>query len=445
MIQLVFSLLLTPPVHAGLHLPAAVEFYRFPTAPFSSGRAARAVLESKLERTELEQVYQVTWDGKNYTLKHENLITEADCLAKAKLKENASILADPKSNATIRQIASKGTVVEVLATDDNWSFVQNGAVQGWIPQHRLEAISEDRGVYIALVDTFVRKRPDHLSGIRTTLSKGTRVKITGVSDGWLRISYDGKSYFVDSRHFVGRPDFALWAWKKSGEWVPIQHREGTFLKTRKGDLLALSAVTAFAGNPKKAIVRSSGANQPPMRAHTEVVKKEITQWGVSRLDGHGPVWWRQDRQIERDEREQGPWISTEELLKRKIYSYALVDSKKIRGLVSAQGVWKTTDGKFWRQIPEFGTQNWPVAIHSDGSWFAGAFRSRDEGDTFEPFIRWDQIAKTLENSLHRQPRYLKLQKIDPLPHSRLQILVDTGVKRVSLRTHLEGNTWQVIF
>lgn len=424
------------------HLPQATEFFRFPAAPLASGQAARSLLEKTLKRTELDPSFHLQWNNKKYIVNKAAVVTEQDCLSLGRLKENSALLSEPASNGIIRRQLERKTEVRILDTKQNWARVRVGKQVGWLPLHRLEPLADDPGVYISLVDTYIRKAPGRSSDIRSTLPKGTRIQVTGFFSGWFRFTHENKSYFVDADHFVGRPDFALWAWKKSKEWVPVTHREGTFLRTKSGDLISLTYITAFNGNTKKAIVLhpEEGAT-PPLRAHAEIQRKEVTLWAVSDLPGHGTVWWKQNREVET---EAPGRIPTEELLKRKIFSYALVGSKDVRGLISADGVWRTTDGQYWEKIPSFEEQNVPVAIHSDGTWFAGAFKSEDEGRTFQPFIKWDELAKTLEAALSRRPRYLRLQKIEPLPESRLRVLVDTGVRRVSLRTHLDGDSWQIM-
>ncbi|MNL70292.1 hypothetical protein D3C87_1952740 [compost metagenome] len=74
----------------------------------------------------------------------------------------------------------------------------------------------------------------------------------------------------------------------------------------------------------------------------------------------------------------------------------------------------------------------------------GSFRSTNKGASFEPFIRWDQIAEAIESAFHRNPKILRLTQIDALPNSQVQIHVDTGIKQVKLRSSLAGGTWNVV-
>jgi hypothetical protein len=226
----------------------------------------------------------------------------------------------------------------------------------------------------------------------------------------------------------------------------VTHREGAFVRTKSGEKIKLSAVRAYSANPAKGIVMQNDPTvRPPLRAHVLVRKTEATLWGVSRLDGHGDVWWKKESIVLQDKPQRATWLTTEELLERDLFSYALTkDTKAPRGLASAKGIWKTEDGLKWTKLPEFGDQDLPVSIHPAGAWFVGTQQSGDEGKTFEPFIRWDSLTRTVEESLQRPPKFLRLQRIEALPSAQVEILVDTGVRRLSLRSPLHAQAWRVV-
>lgn len=426
-------------------LPAATAFYRSPQSVFTSGQTARSNLERKRVRTEYELSHQVKWDGKVYVLKADDLLRDLHCLGTATLKENSRLLDDRRSDAKTAGELPAGTEVTILQVRAHWARVKHQDREGWLPAHRLVARNEDAGVFVALIDTFLRDKPSNRSPIRTTLPRRTRLTAEEfTADGWIRVTVNGRQGYVDSHHLAGRADFAVWAWKKAGAWVLVSHREGTVVKGKNGETIPLADIIAYSPNAAKGIVTQiESAVLPPLRSHVEIVKTEATVWAVSDLDGHGEVWWKQNSLVMDDQKHDGEWLTTEQLLRRNVFSYALTGTAKIQGLVSADGVWKTVDGRRWTRLPDFGTQNLPVAIHPEAGWFVGSFRSPDQGKTFEPFIRWDALTRTIEENLRRPPRYVKLQKVEPLPSSRVQILVDTGVRRLSLRAHLLGNVWQI--
>lgn len=438
-------LLATPAVAAIPTLTPATSFYRSPDAVFVSGQASRNLLEKRRIRSEFTLLQRIKWDGKDYAVTTDDLIRDAQCFSKGVLHENSALLADLKSDAPAVAGLAKNDDVEILETRQHWARVRTAAGrEGWMPLFRLEGRNDDPGVFVALIDTTLREKPAINAVSRAKIPARERLKALAFEDGWIKVSHRGTTGFVDAHHVVGRADFAAWAWtRKTKTWVLVSHREGTNLRTRDGGVLPMNEVSGYATNARKAVVsQMNDPRLPPLRAHADVVKVEATRWGISKLDDHGEVWWRQDSRVMEDLAGPNAGITTEDLLKRDIFSYSLAGTKKIDGLVSARGIWKTDDGVLWKKIDAFGDTDYPVAVHPDGYWFIGTYRSKDRGANFESFIHWETLTKTIETALSRPARYLKLQKIEALPSSRLQIVVDTGVKRLSLTTHLLGNTWQ---
>jgi hypothetical protein len=446
--SLVLSLVAFGPGHAGAalsSLPAATTFFRSSESSFPSGQSNRIQLERQLVRTEQEFSYQVSWNQKNYTLKAEDLLRDLQLSALTQLKENSQLLDDTRSNARGVAELSKGANVELLSTRQHWARVKSAKGTGWLPLHRLEARNDDAGLFVPLIDTFLRERPKNSGPVKTTIPRRTRLKALEIlAEGWIRVSHNGQSGYVDLHHVASRADFATWAWRKNKGWLTVSHREGAKVKMRSGEVILLNDLVGYSPNPHRGLVlQNETKTSPPLRAQVEIKKIQATVWGVSDLDAHGEVWWKKEFLLVEDDRIEQGTLTTEELLKRSVFSYALTGTKKIEGLVSAQGIWKTLDGLKWTRISMFGDQNLPVAIHPDGWWLVGSQGSRDKGASFESFIRWDTLAQTIEFKLGRPPRYLKLQKVESRPGSKVQITVDTGIKRLSLKGSLLGNTWKI--
>lgn len=444
-----WGLLLCPLTAAGAisSLPNAISFYRSQDAAFASGQASRASLEKNKLRSEFELVHQVRWNHHIYNLKADELLQDVNCATKAELTTNSLLLEEDRNDSAQKFELAKGAEVTILQIRSNWAQVKaaNGR-QGWLPLQRLSTVNLDRGVFISIIDTFLKDKPSAQGHIITTLPKGQRVQpIDFAKDGWIQISLDGHTGYVDGHHLVGRADFANWAWNsKTKSWLIVDHREGNFVKGPKSLSLSLKDIGAFTSDPEKAIVvQGERTDLPPRRAHAEIIKTDATVWAVSRIEGHGDVWWKQKSLFTAESLDGSESLNTEELLKRDVFSYAFTGTKKLEGLVSAKGIWKTKDGIRWHKISEFGDQDLPVAIHSQGLWFVGSSKSSDQGQTFEPFIRWDSLTRTIEATLHRSPRYVKIQKIEPLGEHTVQIQVDTGIRRLTLRSSLDSLTWQL--
>lgn len=451
-LKLSLSLLfLSPSTFAALATDAgsASSFFRHKNSAFPSGQASRSSLEKGLLRSEMETSYKVSWDNKDYMMEGHRLIREIQVARFVDTRVPVTLLSlNRHDSAPVRQLPAKATL-EILECDDYWAKVKvkHNATQGWVTLHALNHRHDDVGVHMNIIDTYLRESPSSFSKVITTLPRLRRVLPLAVSHGFLKIQYNGRIGFVDMTHFVNRADFATLAYHSKKNWLPVAFRNNNKVITPKGESLDMDEILGYVTTPVRGIVvlPDSSAYGPPLRARVEIKKNDAVIWGVSKLDGHGDVWWKKtDLLLPAAPSETSTNLLTETLLKREIYAIAFESKNSVRGLVSSEGVYRTEDGLTWTAIPQFGKQNYPVSIHPSGVWFVGSYRSTNQGKSFEPFIRWDKLAQAIEAAYHRNPKILRLTQIEALPNSQIQILVDTGIDRVKLRSSLEGETWKVV-
>lgn len=423
----------------------ATSFYRNQNSLFPSGQASRLDLETHQIRAEMDIHYDVTWDKKEFTLPGAEILRDVDVLHWAESKANVQLLSNNESNAPILKVLKAGEKLSIIQTDSYWAQVYDAGVKkiGWVPLHQLVSHNEDKGVFINFIDTYIRQAPRDSAPLLTTLPRLQRILPLAIVKNFLKIEYNHQIGYVDINHFISRADFANLAYdphKKT--WVVISHRENENLVSVTGQKLAIAEATGYVTTSQRGIVVNPLLDDGPrLRSQVTIVKPEAFIWGVSNLDGHGQVWWHKTNLLLPVE--SGTSITTEELMKKEIYSISFESKDSLRGLVSAGGVYRTDDGKNWTFLPQFGKQNYPVNIHPKGPWFVGSFRSVDQGHNFEPFIRWERIAEAIEANTHHNPRILKLTQIQSLP-SQIQIFVDTGTQKVKLRSSLDNFNWYVI-
>jgi hypothetical protein len=336
-----------------------------------------------------------------------------------------------------------------LSTQAYWTEVEDVASKkkGFIPLHLLQARKEDTGVFMNLIDTYLRADAKIPSTIMTTIPRLHRFKVLAIEKGFIKIQYNNLTGFADINHFASRADFAQIAFHKKEKWQHIRYRENDQLVTKDGKRFPITEFIGFLPNLSRGVVvEPEDSNGPQIRSQVEIKKPEAHIWGISSIEGHGEVWWKKTDLLLGDEPSTATTISTDELLKKEIFSIAFENKNSVKGLVSAEGIYKTDDGINWVKIPDFGKQNFPLSIHPNGTWFIGPFKSTDKGKTFEPFIRWDMIAEAIESAYHRNPKILKLTQIESLSQSQVQISVETGLQKVKLRNSLNGDTseWKVV-
>jgi hypothetical protein len=428
---------------------AALSFYRSSQSVFPSGQISRSTLEDKLKRTEMEISYAVNWDKKDYVLPGDHLLKDIQLSDIVETKTAAQLLSENKSNASSVKSLSPKAQLKILESQPYWTRVQEVATNqiGWIPLHLLQARKEDQGVFVNLIDTYLRLDPRIPSRILTTIPRLHRFKTLGIEKGFVKVQYNNFIGFADINHFASRADFAQIAYTKKDKWQHIAYRENDQLVTKDGKRLPITDIIGYLPFAQRAVVTEpEGLNGPQIRSQVEIKKPEAHIWGVSSIEGHGEVWWKKtDLLLSENTNDSETTITTDELMKREIFSIAFESKNSVKGIVSAEGIYRTEDGINWTKISDFGKQNYPLSIHPNGAYFVGPFKSGDKGKTFEPFIRWDIIAEAIESAYHRNPKILKLTQIESLSQSQVQISVETGLQKVKLRTSLNGTAqWQVV-
>ena len=435
--------------HAALSTNAdkAVSFYRSSLSLFPSGQASRTSLEAKTSRTELDLSFQTNWDKKSFLLQADQILRDIQVAKNAETKAFAQLLDRPRRDATPAGNLIAKTQVEILDADSYWARVKvvGKKEQGWMPLHLLQALHDDTGIFLNLIDTFLRNEPRLPSVVITTIPRLRRFEPLGFEKGFLKLRYDDKIGYADINHFVGKADFANLVYHAKKGWTTALHRNNDFVVTQQGAMLPIKEIQGYVTNGSRGVVvRAEPGYGPQLRSRVEITKADACIWGVSSINGHGEVWWKMKDLLVPEKKAKKASLTTDELMKREIYSIAFENKNSVKGVVSAEGIYRTEDGLNWTEVPQFGKQNYPVNIHPSGVWYVGSFRSMNKGESYEPFIRWDLIAQAIESSYHRNPKILRLTQIDALPDAQMQIHVDTGIQQIKLRSSLAGTTWSVV-
>lgn len=424
---------------------AAVSFYRSRTSPFPSGQASRTSLENALIRSENELSFRARWNHKEYALLSTQVLRSLQVARFVDAKIDSSLLNSPVTTALKLKDVPASTTLEVIETDDMWARVKLESILGWIPLHHLKNRHDDTGVFLNLVETALRPKADSRAASVLSIPRWQRFTPLEIHKNFIKIQYRDKIGYADITHFVSRADFASLAYHPEKNWFKVLYRNNDMIIGQKGEVFPLKDIQGFVTPSNKGIVMEGrDVHGPQIRSRVEIIKPEAYAWGVSKMDGHGEVFWKRKNLLLEEKPTAPNTLTTDELLKREIYSIAFESKSSVRGIVSSEGVYRTDDGITWTQIPSFGKKNIPVSIHPNGTWFAGSYKSSNKGKTFEPFIRWDKLAQAIESAYNRNPKLLRLTQIEALPNSRIQILVDTGSAKVKLRSIIGDTHWDVV-
>lgn len=442
----ILTILLTcPSVYSEIaDLPLATPFFRNPQSNFPSGQANRQALERQILSTETNTGVKAKWNQKEYWLQREQVIMEIDCATKAVLNEASGIYKESASNSSLLGRLAAESEVNILETRAYWSLVHNKNlnIKGWIPSQKLRLNNEDLGVFVTLIDTFMRMSPKQGAMVVTTIPRGQKLPVLSFENGFLRTEYRGQKAYVDLNHLVSRADFANWVFQKNNSWQLVSHRENEFIVTKEHDKIPMDEVIAFSSLEQKAVFSLSlSPDNPPIRSFLKILTAPTDVWIKSRLSGHGEVWWQRKSPEAKPEVEN--LIDSDDLLKKDIFSMSITGKNKIQGLISAGAIYRSTDGQHWQKIKQFGNKDFPVGIFN-GIWYVGGSRSLDQGKTWEPYIRWDQLAELIQKKTVLPPKHIRMLKIESSDDAKLKIQIDTGAKRLSIYRQTDSQAWRVM-
>lgn len=400
---------------ASAALPAR-SFFRRSDSLFPSGQAHPGELEKRRVRDFHEISFLIQKDNLSLKVPTNVLIRDMDLSLK---------LAHSKTGATGLVIGTRGP----------WAYVVSGPKnqRSWWSLNDGLPIPDDKGLAIPLLKTLLRREPKWKTEMLREIEPGTRLRLIGFQGDWVEVSKltePNVRGWVDINSVILKHDFASFVLPTGGKWTPVRYRQGAFMVAASGEKIRVDEVQSLMTRPDLGILTQDltehGLYQ---RSFVSIKNWESIKWVVSTLSGHGEVYWKDDgSEKETKSAISTPIVSFDEILKKPIFSVAFHPLNPRIGVISAEGIYLTTDGLNWRKVPQFENDNLPVAISADHEIFAGHLRSTDQGKSFLPFLKWEQIAELMDSRHGKASRIMRLVKILPLAQRKVEIEIDNGVK-----------------
>lgn len=371
-----------------------------------------------------ELSFQVSKDQHNYRLTTDSLLRDVDLSFR---------VAHARTSETGVLIGFKGA----------WASVVNEktAQRSWWAVTEIQPVPDDLGLAVPLTTVSLRKTPDWKGELAESIAPLERLKILQFQDHWVEVSPLADTNitgWLDLGSLVLKHDFATFALPKNGKWTPIRYRQEQYFVTGSGDKIEIKDVKAMMTRADLALLSenldSIGLH---MRSYLTINSWEYITWAVSKLPGHGEVYWKStSTESHKNLAAKEDLLSFDELLKRPIFSVSFDAKNPREGLISAEGIFLTEDGLTWRHLRQFHNDNLPVAMSADGELFVGSSRSTDGGKSFLPYLKWEQVTSMIEGHNKKSPRITRLVRIQPLGKHKVEIEIDNGIKT----TRLEGST-----
>jgi hypothetical protein len=436
------------PVSAGLLEPSldlAVPFFKTPESPFPSGQANRNKLLDSLISSSTDLQFRVQWSGQEHLVEHTALLREIELSTLVVVKNTTNLRLLAETNASSLTQMRPGQKLEVLSHRGPWMRVKLKAPLnsknpvGYVLTSEVEPHFTDIQRYTSLTDLILKKQPYQNSKSVVVINRLSQLDLVEINNGWGLFKTQSRQGWAPLSEVIGRSDFATKAWDLvQKKWVNIHSRHGAHMTLlEKLEKRSLSEFSGFQSQKFIAILQGTHP-KIPKGARVEIKEVLARRWNLSRLQGHGEVWWPT---LLESSQKSSSLIRTSDLLQKNLSAMSF-DSKTKKGLAAAGGIYRTKDGKKWQKIDFFGSENWPVCLHPSGAWFVGPFVSTDEGETFKPAIKWSDVVKRLQlNEPKRKIPFFRVIDIKSVDNETVEIKVDTGIKTARLRSHALSHDW----
>lgn len=406
-----------------------ISFYKNPQSLFASGQANLKTLKKTMQSTEHHYDFLVELNKKSQWVPATSIAQYIHLSNQVSFQNENYLLTEIKGS---------------------WALVEKkqGQKKEWLSVQELSENPKDLGCAMTLIATSLRASPTWKSDRILSVPEKTRLFIEKTEGSWLLVRfYSGTSStlgYVDINNVLLKVDFAQEVQTADQKWHPFLYREGTTLFLANNTNADLKKIIALRSRKDLGVMLETLRDKNLLLRQNVVIKKSEAQvWAVSQLKEHGKVYWK----YQLPKSEGAPTLSKNDILKREIFSVAWSPSNPKIGLASSYGVFFTFDGgNEWTQLSQFKSENHPVQIHEDGSWYVGSFKSKDQGKTFNPYIRMDHLTRLIQSQTKYAPRILKLSEIT-FTKNFLQIKIDTGTKTFLLATKSNADSisdWDIL-
>jgi len=406
----------------------AISFYRSPQSLFASGQTSERNLQKNWVKDSFQFSLLVNKDHRQFWIDADKVARDFDLSSRVRSADQRPW----------RVVEWKGSalLVEDFKTSERKMFDINA----------VQPDPADLGLAMTLIETQIRAEPNWKSQGLLTIPAQTRLQLISIQDSWAQVALlDSHSSsqtslgYVDLSNVLLKMDFAGFVLIK-GEWQPFHHRDGDQIYISDSKSVNWKSVQGILTKANMGVSLCVDDNKHLLlRQNLEILKSQSQTWKVSQLPGHGLVYWAlpEAQEIKPTTLVDGV-ITTDQLLHREVSSVAFHPTNPKFGIASAEGIFLTKDGEHWQRLAQFRTQNHAVSIDSKGRLYVGDLRSQNQGQSFEPYFRWELLASLVENHLTSPSHELRLDSISFSAKNILQIEVSNGTQKLRLAARNEG-------
>lgn len=424
----------------GSELAWSKPVYMRPNWPVATENLSDQELNEKiLNEVESTWLYVETPSSQKGWVLQEDIISPFYFSKLVSLKENEELFLKPDFRSTPVRWTEKVEVVELMDQRGLWLEIKlDSGAQYWVKESNVEAYSKDPGVFYAKSSVVLRQKPINKSISMAEIPSGQKVQLKSlIKSQWAQIIYKGKVGFVPLNQLKSRLNVALKVRTAKG-W------EDPSADTFNQKIFELMTNPNWVGTGDFSVeLKSSPHSQAKVVANLqawsdlEVLSRKKMRWVQSHVSGVGEVWWEKDEKI----------IPVAKIKKLTNVRQIVRNPKSNVFFASANGLFKSLDGMEWEPVDDDLIKNQAISIARDGTLFVGEKLTHDQGKSFQPYIKWDNLVEQLTYIENIQPKHLGILKITPLDGSsqRLMLKLDVGDKKtVHMVTEDQGRNWKVV-
>ncbi len=445
--RLLMLILITPL----MAFPQSTAVFLKPHSPAPTGHFDLKLLKKRaLQYDQFEWLWVRDQKGNNGWVLKSSTLLPLDFSRQAILSKGEPVHPEPKNYQLPQKTLAQSQVVALIQRHRDWYKIvykdQGKNYYGWVRSRYLSPYSKDGGYFFSTVETHLRAKPQMKSKILQKVDPGLPIIPLSTKDEWALVSFGKKKGYIPLRNIKSRLDVAIKVRTPKGYFKP--HND-----LYKDKVLEIFTNPIWVGSGAYSLELKE---QPSMTAATLAVVEpwqtltlqgySIKKWGKSHVSRWGELWW-QDSTIESNV-EIIQNLAPQQTRLKKSEIYQIEKSPIIPGLQIASathGVYRSFDGYQWHPLPSF-KNGYPIKFAKNGTLFVGDKISFDQGESFQHFIKWDEVFSALSKGKTPPQGPIQIINVEPnfKDHKKITLSLRVGSNQyMQLYTPNLGKDWRL--
>ncbi len=119
------------------------------------------------------------------------------------LGKDVKFRSEPNTDSAILYLFPENTKITILGEQNGWFFISYGMLRGYIRQDLVYSDGgPGRSGYVMTDEVNMRNKPDNNSLSLFQIAAGSPMKVTGIENGFYKVTYDGASGYVSKQYVM---------------------------------------------------------------------------------------------------------------------------------------------------------------------------------------------------------------------------------------------------